>query len=79
MFQLVVNDGSSSDSDTVSVSVTEEPQLVMHVDGIDMSLVQAYGGWRTHAGATVTIVDPSGNPVAGANRERELDRRDIKY
>ena len=65
-FELVVNDGSTTDSDDVSVSVTEVPALVMHIDRIDMSLVQAYAGWRTYAGATVTIVDPLGNPVAGA-------------
>ena len=62
-FSLVVNDGTvDSAPDEVIISVTYAIP-VMHVDSIDMLLVQKYGGWRTYAEATVTILDTDGNPV----------------
>ena len=60
-----MDDGSNTDSDTVSITVTEAPALVMHVESIDMNLSQRRGGW-TYASARVTIFDAYGNPVAEA-------------
>ncbi|MFC1904320.1 S8 family serine peptidase [Chloroflexota bacterium] len=65
-FELKIDDGSAQDVDSVSVTVTEVPTLVMHIDSIDTTLVRRYSGWRTYATATITIVDPYGNPVVGA-------------
>jgi len=62
-FSLVVNDGTvDSAPDEVIIYVTSAVPM-MHVDTIDMLLVQKYGGWRTYAEATVTILDADGNPV----------------
>ena len=65
-FQLVVSDGSDSHSDSVSVYVSEQVILKMHIESINMTLVQRYGGSRTYALATVTVFDPDGYPVNGA-------------
>ena len=37
----------------------------IHVEAIDMRLVQQFGGWRTFATAAVKVRDQSGNPVFG--------------
>jgi len=49
-----------------SGTTSEAAADTMHIDSIDMNLYQLYGGRRTYATATVTIVDASDNPVAGA-------------
>ena len=62
--RLTVTDNmGASASDTATVFVTAPGQNLMHVAAIDMQLVRQFGGGRTFARATVTVVDKAGNPV----------------
>jgi len=64
----VTDDEGLNDTDTVMVTVTEEPAYpTMHVASIDMSLKTA--GPNRNAIALVTIVDADGAPVGGATVE----------
>jgi len=63
-FSLVVYDGtdySTPDGVVITVEATSTPTL--RVANIEMVLVELYGGWRTYAKATVSIVDSKGDPV----------------
>ena len=61
----VTDDGGLNDTDTVMVTVTEEPAYsTMHIASIDMSLKTA--GPNRNAIALVKIVDGAGVPVEGA-------------
>jgi serralysin len=60
----VTDNRGGTDSETVSIVVTQNPALVMHVGSITMSLLTASSG--TSARATVRILNASGQPVSGA-------------
>ena len=64
-FTFKVSDGT--DNSTAEVDINVQSSLpTMRVDNIQMVLVKKYGGWRTYAQATVSVVevDNYGNPVA---------------
>ena len=69
---VVGNEGTSSLE--ASGTTSEAIANAMHIDSIDMTLVQLYWGWRTYASAKVTIFDSSGNPVAGARVSGHWER-----
>ena len=64
----VTDNGGLTAQDTAIVTVTEDPNLFMHVASIDMDLSNKSAGKNTFtkALATVTIVDAGGSPVEGA-------------
>ena len=64
---LTVTDGELTDTDTLIVTVTDEPPNTMHIASIDMSLKIA--GPNKNGIALVTVVDVLRNPVAGATVE----------
>ena len=63
-FELTVNDGNESSTDSVAINVSEEPVFNIHVEDVTLTLVQRYGGSRTYALAYVTVYDSSNNPVS---------------
>ena len=65
-FRLTVSDGTASSSDTVTVSISTEPATNMHVESIQMTLIQRYSGYRTYATAGVFVKGADGGPIAGA-------------
>jgi serine protease len=64
----VTDDDELKDTDTVVVTVTEEPAYTMHIGSIVMSTDSKTRGRNTFvwAVATVTILDESDSPVEGA-------------
>ncbi len=60
----VADAADNTDSDTLIVTVTDEPINAMHIVNIDMSLKTA--GRNTNAIAEVTVIDAGDNPVVGA-------------
>jgi serine protease len=64
----VTDDGGLTADNTATVTVTEEPTLVMHVESIEMTLNTRTAGKNTFtkAIAIVTIVDVNDSPVEGA-------------
>jgi len=64
---LTVTDGKLTDTDTLIVTVTDEPTNTMHIASIVISLKTA--GINTNAIALVTIVNATGAPVEGATVE----------
>ena len=62
---LIVTDGGElTDTDTLIVTVTDEPTDTMYIANIDMSLNKR--AVFTHASALVTVVDADGDPVEDA-------------
>ena len=60
----VTDNGGLKDTDTAEVTISEASNLVMHVDGIAMSIKKA--GPNVNAIATVTVKDVYDAPVEGA-------------
>jgi subtilisin family serine protease len=65
----VIDNGGATASDQVTVTVNAASVQTMHVEAIDLTVVEMYGGWRTHAQAFITVVDIHGDPVAAATVE----------
>ena len=61
----VTDNEGASDGDSVVITVVAGGPNTIHVQAIDMRLVQQFGGWRTFATAAVKVRDQSGNPVSG--------------
>jgi len=61
----VTDDGGLEDQDTALITVTEASANVMHVESIEMEVIQSFFQW-TQVKATVLIHDNSGNPVSRA-------------
>jgi len=61
-----VNDGTA-DSAADEVVITVSALLnTMHVESIEMGILELYWGWRTYGQATVLLHDAKGDPVPGA-------------
>jgi hypothetical protein len=64
-FELTVSDGENTSSDNVTIEVSPVSANSLHIESIEMTLVQRYNGSRTYAIAVITVRDSLGNPVQG--------------